>query len=130
MSRRHTLTSPEQRRLPRRGRYRLEIRLAVVSRFTDEETGELLYPKEDITDDDGNVIVQRANRQTRRAVAWGTRLHANGKPWQQPPISKRQLAATPRTKVDDEVTDDEWDQILTLGRDFAGFKAGEKVKIS
>lgn len=139
MSRRHTLTSPEQRRMPISGRYRLAVRLQVVDKVIDDETGELAYAE--IKDGEGNIIQPRANRRTRRAVAWGTRLHADGHPWQTPPMSRRARAAEKRTvEVEpiEEISDDDWLEVVgsaedilgQIGAKSAGFAKDQKVRIS
>ena len=81
MARRHTLTSPEERNLPRSGAFRTAIRVAYVDRILDDKTGELMYGeiKDEIT---GELIQRRASRKLRRQIAHQSRLHNDGKPWQ------------------------------------------------
>ena len=116
MSRRHTLTSPEQRRLPKNGRTRLAIRGEHVGRILEEGTTRSMYQpahvvgwfhddgsfeEADGVDPDkvphailnGRVMYQHgASRRLRRSVAHDTRLK-NGRQRIEPIASKRSQGA-------------------------------------
>lgn len=103
MPRRHTATSPEQRQLPHDGRTRIAVRLAYVGQVIDDKTGELVY--EEIKDEEGNIIQQRANRAIRRRIAWGTRLH--GAPRMRLPVREVKKAVEATVTDDDLFAGDE-----------------------
>lgn len=69
MSRRHTLTSPEQRRMPRDGRNRIAVRLKAAD---DLEQAHVLFSW---MATGGQYVPMKATRRQRRDTAWSTRAH-------------------------------------------------------
>lgn len=95
--------------MPRNGRTRLAVRLSFVDTVVDDETGELAYAE--VKDEDGEIIQQRASRKVRRSVAFGTRLHNDGKPWRESRDKVKPRAFAVRGTTND---DEDWLDVIAL----------------